>query len=157
LNKWETKTDLNFNRHGTQAIVSGEGIFITGGSPERGGGRQHNMEVYGMDKPVGEKIKASRLSADVMLEFTGKETKELVITSSGGNAGNYITDIAILGKGAKKFSIETNLKDRLIKSNTSQKIVMASKVKKCKKPAKLVVTYDDGKKIEVRLSVIELR
>lgn len=56
-NTWSKKADMNFPRHGTQAIQSGEGIFIAGGSPVRGGGRQRNMEVYHKNQPEGNQPK----------------------------------------------------------------------------------------------------
>jgi len=37
--QWHSLAPLNTGRHGTQAIVSGNGIHITSGSPNQGGGK----------------------------------------------------------------------------------------------------------------------
>lgn len=155
LNSWDTKTDLNFARHGTQAIVSGEGIFIAGGSPVRGGGRQHNMEVYGKDAPIGVEIKASTLNAVSSVEFAGTETQDIVLSSSGGNAGNFITDIVISGSGATDFTITSTLKNHLVKSNSSQNLLITSNTTDTSKVATLTITYDNNKTVEINLKVVE--
>ena len=57
--RWSTLTPMNHKRHGMQAIVSGESVFVAGGSPRRGGGQQKNMEVYNKYGPVGIRMKAN--------------------------------------------------------------------------------------------------
>lgn len=32
--KWTVKVPMHYPRHGTQAILSGKGVYITAGSPE---------------------------------------------------------------------------------------------------------------------------
>jgi len=156
LNSWTTKADLNFARHGTQAIVSGNGIFITGGSPVQGGGRQHNMEVYNIDSPIGVSVSASTLNASSSeLNFEGIETKDLIMISSGGNAGNYITNVMISGVDASSFTITSNLKDHLIKATTSQNLSIVSNTTEVGKSAILTITYDNDKTIIVNLNTID--
>ena len=38
--QWQTLASLNHRRHGTQAIVSGAGVYVAAGSPNQGGGNQ---------------------------------------------------------------------------------------------------------------------
>mgnify|MGYP000037857770 CR=1 FL=1 len=156
-NSWSTKTDLNFPRHGTQAIVSGKGIFIAGGSPNQGGGRQHNMEVYNVDKPEGVKITASTLNSISEVEFAGVETQDVVLSSSGGNAGNFITDAIISGPDATSFMITSTIKNHLIKSNTSQNLLITSNTTDTNKSAKLKITYDNKKTIDIKLKIVAER
>ena len=47
--EWKSYDDMNFRRHGTQAVVHNGAIYITSGSPDQGGGRQTNMEVLNME------------------------------------------------------------------------------------------------------------
>ena len=144
-NSWSTKASLINPRHGTQAIASGQGIYIAAGSPNRGGGRQHNMEVYNINAPQGTAVEASILSASETLEFIGNETKELPIHSSGGNAGNFITNVSITGTNASSFSIISNLNNHIVKSNTSQNFSIQSTTNDLNQEAVLTITYDDNK------------
>lgn len=150
---WSVKSNLNFARHGTQAIVSGQGIYIAGGSPVQGGGRQHNMEVYKNDIPSGKLIIASTLNAVKKVIFYPNETKNINITSSGGNAGNFITDIAIIGKSPSSFSIQKTLLKHLIKSGTSQNLVMIVDASATTETASLVITYDNKKIVTIQLAI----
>lgn len=151
-NSWSTKSELNFGRHGTQAIVSGNGIHIAGGSPAQGGGRMHNMEVFDRDAPIGEAITASTLSAAASLSFASGETKNLSVTSSNGNAGNFITNVAISGNNAASFTIVNNLNKHLIKSNTSQSIGISA-ANTNSGQALLTITYDNGKEVRTTLTI----
>lgn len=72
---WSVGAPLNFQRHGAQGIVSGDGIVVLAGSPNRGGGNQKNMEFYGQDNPMGSASAASILSADDAVRFAISETK----------------------------------------------------------------------------------
>ena len=60
---WQTLAPMNHTRHGTQTIVSGQGVYIVAGSPNKGGGNQKNMEVYNADLPSGMAGVAGVLSA----------------------------------------------------------------------------------------------
>jgi len=150
-NSWTAKPNMNFSRHGTQAIVSGPGIHIAGGSPVRGGGRQHNMEVYQSDRPTGAAIKASTLNAVTSVTFSGIESKNIAVSSSSGNAGNFITKIALTGPNANDFSLQTNLEKHFIKSGTSQNISVMSNTSAFNKTANLIITYDNNKKVTISL------
>ena len=46
-NEWKTLPPLNQGRHGTQAIVHEDRIYVAAGSPNRGGGNLDSTEVFG--------------------------------------------------------------------------------------------------------------
>ena len=48
---WRTLTPLNDGRHGTQAIVNNDNIWIASGSLNRGGGRSQSQERFYFDSP----------------------------------------------------------------------------------------------------------
>ena len=79
--KWEILGSMQYPRHGTQAIVSGNGIFVAAGSPRRGGGNQRNMEVYNENAPIGEASVAGSLSSPSSIEVRFGATR-IVSTST---------------------------------------------------------------------------
>ncbi|MEJ1222371.1 PKD domain-containing protein [Sediminicola sp. 1XM1-17] len=117
---WSQLPDLNNQRHGTQAIVSGTGIFITAGSPTRGGGNQKNMEVLGADNPSGVASVASILSvpSNVQIEVGNISIVSLDIT--GGNNGVIIKSMSLSGPNAAEFNISSGkLTNSLLKPNST--------------------------------------
>jgi hypothetical protein len=116
--KWSRKADMNYPRHGTQAIVSGEGIYIAAGSPKRGGGRQLNMEVYNKDKPSGIPIKSSKLEVPEKIEFSSNSSDTILLKNSGGNTGTFINSIEIIQLGETTFKIKSDLNLTFIDANT---------------------------------------
>ena len=112
-NHWNKKEDMHYPRHGTQAIVSGKGIYVAAGSPNRGGGRQHNMEVYNKDKPKGKPLIASKLKAPKKIKIAPNSVKSILLKPEKGNTGIYISEISIQG--------DTTQLD--IKSNTAQQLI----------------------------------
>ncbi len=101
---WSEKESLNHPRHGTQAIVSGSGIFITAGSPDRGRGKQRNMEVYNQNSPAGTPLQASRLNAPLGVIFEPESSKSFNLGAGGGNQGIVITQMTISGQNEDLFS-----------------------------------------------------
>jgi hypothetical protein len=102
---WSTLSPLNHGRHGMQAIVSGKGIYVTAGSPKRGGGNQKNMEVYNRDSPEGEPSVASTLTAQ-SINIRGNSQGVVTIRHSNtGNQGVFVTGMSISGQDASNFSI----------------------------------------------------
>ena len=102
---WTRLPDLNSPRHGTQAIVSGNGIFVLAGSPNLGGGNQKNMEYLGEDAPVGLASIASTLSTPnvVDIEVEGSNTFSIEVT--GGNIGMFIRSMELTGADAANYAI----------------------------------------------------
>lgn len=102
---WTSVADLNNARHGTQAIVSGDGIWISSGSPNQGGGNQTNMEVYGTDNPSGTAVVAGTLTVATDLTVPTGDTEIFTLDNTGGNQGIYITSISPSGTNASNFSV----------------------------------------------------
>ncbi len=124
--QWIKKADMNYARHGTQAIVSGKGIYTLCGSPNRGGGRQKNMEVYGKDKPEGTPIVASEVKvSEHKIEFDYSEDQktpieiDIELSISNGNAAVYLNDVTISGHG---FSLAEDYQNRLLDANSTETI-----------------------------------
>ena len=101
---WEAKDPLNYPRHSTQAIVSGNGIHITAGSPVQGGGNQKNWEYYGEDNPVGSPLSASTLSGPAQVGFGPNASQTITLQNIGGTQGIFIVSMAITGADAADFS-----------------------------------------------------
>jgi len=106
---WESMGLLNYARHGTQAILSGDSIFVAGGSPKQGGGNIHLMERWGGGDPVG-----TAMAAGELLEHRVKVDKAVVKnTPADPNVqGVYVTDIQFTGdyilgnyKGGRPFRL----------------------------------------------------
>lgn len=117
---WETLASMNHARHGTQAIATGDGIYITSGSPNQGGGKQTNMEYYGNDNPQGTPITASTLNTPETVSVAVGGTQTVSISASGGNQGLFIRSVSIVGTDANEFSfVETPPELFLIKANDS--------------------------------------
>ncbi|TYA53081.1 Kelch repeat-containing protein [Formosa maritima] len=99
-NTWTIKNPTRKYRDGTQAIVSGNGIFITAG---KSGFPLKDMEYYNEDNPVGSPNIESTFSADeyiksfVYSEEDGTVTLQLVLTNSFGTTGTFIDSIEIIG------------------------------------------------------------
>jgi len=108
---WTTRASLNFARHGTQAIVSGQGVYVTAGSPSQGGGNQRNMEVYNADVPSGVAPVAAVLSAPAAATVSGVTPATIVVSHDSGNTGAFVTDVSLRGADAADFSIVTDVAD----------------------------------------------
>jgi hypothetical protein len=76
-------------RHGTQAVVSGQGVYVIAGSPVQREGRQKKMEVYNKNSPTGLASTAGVLSAPSrVVAQSGKCT--VTIRHVGGNEGIFV-------------------------------------------------------------------
>ena len=84
---WSTLPSMNHPRHGTQAIVSGQGVYIVGGSPVKGGGNQKNMEVYNEDVPFGEQTSAGVLSAPSTADVLYGAPEKITLQHKDGSQG----------------------------------------------------------------------
>jgi N-acetylneuraminic acid mutarotase len=115
---WSKKTDMHHARHGTQAIVSGNGIYIAAGSPNRGGGSQHNMEVYNEDSAEGIPITSSNLETPETTFINSGIPKNIIVKNTGGNSGTFISNVKITGTHADKFEIKSNVDLTLIDANS---------------------------------------
>ncbi|GAB1856526.1 hypothetical protein MHTCC0001_13610 [Flavobacteriaceae bacterium MHTCC 0001] len=113
-NTWINKANMHYPRHGTQAIRCGKGIYIAGGSPNRGGGRQLNMEVYSKDAPKGSPLIASYLDTPDVVCIKPNSKKIIKLKPSKGNTGIFISDIILKDEDTSKFKLNSNVKHILI-------------------------------------------
>ncbi|NER15571.1 PKD domain-containing protein, partial [Spongiivirga citrea] len=151
---WDTGTDLNHGRHGTQGIVSGNGVFVAAGSPNRGGGNQKNMEFYGEDSPTGAPSIASILNADASVQFTPGEQKNTLVNISGGNIGIIIKSISIAGTDASEFSIQSgDLTNALLNANSQHTINIVHTGSQSNRTADLIISYNDSSTHTITLNV----
>ncbi len=148
---WTAFSDINNARHGTQAIVSGDGIWITSGSPNQGGGSQTNMEVYGTDNPSGTAVTASTLTIPTALMVPTGDVQTFTIDNSGGNQGSYITAIAITGANAANFNIVGNT-SFLVPAGSSSTIEVAHTGTLSDDAASLEITYGNNASASVAVT-----
>jgi len=122
---WKRIEDLNFKRHGTQAIVSGNGVFTLAGSPNLGGGSQKNMEYLGQDSPQGIPAVISNISAPNLVSITVDNPSQIPMQVVNGNMGVFISSVVLSGPDKDKFQIISgSLNKTMLKSNSSQIIVI---------------------------------
>ena len=150
---WTTKSSLLTERHGTQAIVSGDGIHVVAGSASLGGGgTMKNMEFYGSDNPTGEALTPSQLvvSASEIIPTGGG--LNIPVSNTGGNVGIIITDAQLTGANAAAFTIVTDASFLLIGPGETSNIVVNHSGAIEGETASLTLTYDDGSTSAVSLS-----
>ncbi|WP_373493885.1 LamG-like jellyroll fold domain-containing protein, partial [Aquiflexum sp.] len=142
IGTWTTGNPLNFRRHGTQGIVSGKGLFVAGGSPNRGGGRMRNMEFYGLNNPIGTPITESILSGPENI-ILGSDNKALLsLTTTNGNQGVFMKDLSFTGVDANDFHIASgNLTESVISPNIIHNIALLYQGTKESPVANLVIQY----------------
>ncbi len=151
---WSVGASLNHQRQGTQGIVSGNGIFVAGGSPNLGGGNQKNMEFYGQDNPVGTASIASSLSADDLVIFEIGETKTITIINSGGNIGTLLNSMTLSGPDANLFTIDAgNVPFKLISANTTHDVIVSYIGTDYERNATLTINYNNMDSIIIDLNV----
>ncbi|SFR48966.1 Galactose oxidase, central domain [Robiginitalea myxolifaciens] len=106
---WTPRADLITERHGTQAIVSGNGIHVAAGSSSQGGGgTMKNMEFYGTDNPSGTALTAGQLSAGNSLNVPLGGTATIPINHTGGNTGVILSDIQFSGTNSGSFVVASS-------------------------------------------------
>lgn len=149
---WTRKADMNYNRHGTQAIVSGNGIYIAGGSPTRGGGRQLNMEVYNEDAPEGITLTASHFEAPAEVIIAQGSSKKIIIKNTGGNTGSFITSVELVGENRDAFKIKSNHDLTLIDAGEEFVIEVENPGKSSKKTTDLNISYNSDLVKTIKLS-----
>ncbi|NJL15721.1 MAG: PKD domain-containing protein, partial [Microscillaceae bacterium] len=120
---WQNEVNLKHPRHGTQAIVSGNGIFVAAGSPNRGGGSQKNMEVFGLNNPTGMPLVASNLVAPANVYIAPGATASAEIAVNGGNSGIFIKSMTVSGPNADLYQLVAgNMANGFIKPNTTHNV-----------------------------------
>lgn len=142
---WSRKADMNYARHGTQAIASGSGIYIVAGSPERGGGRQHNMEVYNKDNPFSKTLKPSQLHTPNLIRIKPFKSINIPIRTKRGNTGIFINNITIKNNVNNAIILQNDYNNRLIRSKNTLIIKLLNDSKENLNNTQLVITYNGNK------------
>ena len=141
---WSRKSDMNYPRHGTQAIVSGDGVYVAGGSPVRGGGRQLNMEVYHKDAAAGMPLVASSLQGPSKITIAARSSQKISLSNGGGNTGTFIENVEIKGTSSDKFRVLSNPGFTLVDADGSLKIEIQHLGTAIGDRADLYILYNGG-------------
>lgn len=149
--KWTNKADMHYPRHGTQAILSGKGIYIAAGSPNRGGGRQLNMEVYNEDSPKGNPITTSFLKTPEKVEIGKKKSTFITIKNEGGNSASFINMIELSEADSENFKLISNNNLTLIDTDSTFKIEVIHTGATNEQTADLKITYNGTSEKTIKL------
>jgi len=153
---WTRIADLIHKRHGTQAIVSGNGIFVLAGSPNLAGGNQKNMEYFGQDAPVGSVSTASTLTAPNSLTVEANTSGNFDIDITGGNVGLIVRSMQISGAGATNFQITSgDLSNALLGAGSSNQVIISHNGAASNAYAILTINYGASSSVDIVLSSIE--
>jgi len=150
---WQDLAPMNYTRHGTQAVVSGNGVYILAGSPNQGGGNQKNMEAYNADAPVGVASIAGTLDAPLQALVTSAESAPIDFDHIAGNEGVIVTDIALSGTDAADFTIASPATDFGLVTIGGQRTIMVDYLGSATDAdAMLDVTHSGGVVTSVQLA-----
>lgn len=150
---WQTLAGLNNPRHGTQAIVSGQGIFILGGSPAQGGGNQKNMEYFGVDSPIGTPSVESVINALGGVLIADGSSEDIDLNIEAGNVGVIVTSMVLSGPNAADFNILSGeLSNQLLKPNSTHTITVELTGSGADRNAILTVNYGNNGSLDIALS-----
>jgi hypothetical protein len=117
-NTWTTKNSTRKYRDGTQAIVSGNGIYMAAG---KGGVPFKDMEYYDEDNPVGTPNVLSTFEADeyvksfVYSETDGSVVLQITLSNVLGTTGTFIDSIELT---AGDYSLSQTYNDVFLGSNS---------------------------------------
>lgn len=149
---WSSKSSLNQSRHGMQAIVSGDGVFVTGGSS---GSTIKNMEFYNIDNPQGNPLIGSVFVADETVkifqyeETDGSVSIEIILSNSSGDTGTFIDTIEITGAN---FSLDQTYNNLFLNSNSSITIeAILNDTTQPESNGEVTVTYNNNSTLTILL------
>ncbi|MCH6201894.1 malectin domain-containing carbohydrate-binding protein [Aquiflexum sp. LQ15W] len=155
---WSTGPSLKFRRHGTQGLVSGDGLFVTGGSPTRGSGRQRNMEYFGLNNPIGKQISKSVLSGPSSIELLNGASSGFELNISKGNQGIIIREITFNGIDSEDFSVVLGgLSNSIILPDSSHIVRIEYQGGKDNPEASVLIKYDLDLEFEIPIVNTVLR
>jgi hypothetical protein len=150
---WATGPSLNFPRHGTQAIRSGKGIFVAGGSPTRGGGNQRNMEYFGMNNPTGVPLTANKLTGPNSIKISANIPTQANLEITGGNQGVFIDTMYFSGDNVALFTLDSGRVTKgVTKSRGTHKIRISYAGSQQSIQAVLVIKHSNNQILEIPLS-----
>lgn len=142
---WTPRADLITERHGTQAITSGDGIHLTAGSNTKGGaGTMKNMEFLGNDNPSGTALVAGVLTGPTDVSVAAGGTGTVTLTHSSGNTGIIITSVQLGGTDASEFTISSNTGFSLLNPGETTEVSIVHTGTAEGNTASLIIGYDDG-------------
>lgn len=150
--EWKVADDLNHGRHGTQGIVSGNGIFVLGGSPTKAGGNQKNMEFFNYDTPSGISLSASEIEFPETVMFGAGETKEITALVTNGNTSVFPDSVAVTGSNSDLYILENNTLPEMIGANNTISFSITYEGIGQEDMATLTLFYNGGKSASVDLS-----
>lgn len=113
-NTWRRVADLQESRHGTQAIVNNNGIYIAVGAGNQGSGplvtSQEAFYLYGPTVLSGTALSQSQLAGAASLDYgltatNVASTKTLTLTNTGGNQAILVSSIAIGGAASFSYTV----------------------------------------------------
>ena len=148
---WTNKAPMHYPRHGTQAILSGEGIYVAAGSPVRGGGSQHNMEVYNKDEPEGKTLIASELIVPNKAKIAKGSVKSITVSNKKGNTASFISSIKIIGEAKDNYKIKSNTEFFLVDANGQFNIEVNQLGKDIKEKASIQIIYNGSNQKTIEL------
>ena len=150
---WTTRNSLNFTRHGIQAIASGDGIHVAGGS--EGGFPIRNMEFYDTDNPVGSPNVNSTFQPDettksfTYAEDDGTVTIDIILSNSLGTTGTYIDTIEISGVN---FTLVESYDNRFLGANSNLTVsVILNDTTQDESNGLVTVTYNNNSTVDIIL------
>ncbi|WP_306013872.1 MULTISPECIES: PKD domain-containing protein [unclassified Allomuricauda] len=150
---WTRLPDLNHERHGTQAIVSGPGVHILAGSPSRGGGNQKNMEFLGVDSPVGTPSQSSVIQVPESVVFESDQIVPIDLSVIDGNVGVFVRSMEITGVNASDFNIDSgDLTNAFLSPNQTHTITVSLNENSQVKTANLIIEYGNSNTASIALS-----
>jgi hypothetical protein len=148
---WSRKADMHYPRHGTQAILSGKGIYIAAGSPNQGGGRQLNMEVYNEDTPKGKAITVSHFNIPSEVLIPIGTSISLAIKNTGGNSASFVNSVLLKGHDSNVFKINSDENLTLVDANGTLNINLEHLGKRSGETIYLEIIYNGNIKKIVKL------
>ncbi|NDK55802.1 malectin domain-containing carbohydrate-binding protein [Pontibacter fetidus] len=99
---WRRLANLQQGRHGMQAIVNNNGIYVAAGSGQQGGEPELNTQegfyMFAPSQPTGTALSAGSLVAPSALNFGASAgTKIIAIANNGTNQAVVVTGLTISG------------------------------------------------------------
>jgi len=150
---WSSKASLNYSRHGIQAITSGDGIHIVGGSS---GTSIKKMEVYNTDNPTGTPNVSSEFFPD---EFTKSFTYEendgsvvidITLFNINGTTGTYIDSITISGEN---FTLDQTYTNQLLGTDSTLPVqAILTNTTSLESNGLVTVTYNNNETFSIVLN-----
>ncbi|MFK7812012.1 MAG: kelch repeat-containing protein, partial [Maribacter sp.] len=150
---WSRLADLNSARHGTQAIVSGGGVYILAGSPNLGGGNQKNLEVFGTDTATGIPGISTVLASVDAVEIEVGGTSDIVLDFIGGNVGVIIRSIELTGSNEISVSAG-DIQNILFESGDSHLITLSLSSLGTNESVVLTINYGESSTKDITISAV---